>query len=270
MIMQKVFQYIKTLWEGDMADSQFEVDPYVYEVLAEAKHIVALTGAGISSESGIPTFRGKEGLWKKFSPEELANFRSFMENPELVTEWYQHRREIINRVEPNPAHYALVDMENIFAYVTIITQNVDGLHQKAGSTNVIELHGNIFRNYCIDCGKRFDYNKLPLTNGIPRCTDCNGYIRPDVVWFGEALSTEAIQEAEHVTAAADVMFSIGTSAVVYPAAQLPRTAKYHDAYLVEINPEHTDISLIADTTIREPSGEALPQLLTHFQRWTKL
>lgn len=250
-----------------MPEQTMEVDPFLFEQLESAKHIVALTGAGISAESGIPTFRGEEGLWKKMKPEELANFDAFMDNPDRVSEWYAHRREIIDNVKPNPGHQALAEMETLFDYVTIITQNVDGLHQRAGSNNVIELHGNIYRNYCIDCGKRYDYGNMKNGQGVPTCDECEGYIRPDVVWFGESLPVDAIQEAERHAATADVLFSIGTSAVVYPAAGIPRTAKGHDAYLVEINPEHTDISLIADETIREQSGIALPELMNQYRHW---
>lgn len=250
-----------------MENDEIRFDPYTFEILSEARHVVALTGAGISAESGIPTFRGEEGLWQKFSPEELANFNAFIENPELVSEWYEHRREIIQNVKPNPGHYMLAELEDLFQFVTIITQNVDGLHQKAGNSNVIELHGNIYRNYCIQCGKRYDYMKMKRQNDPPTCVECGGLIRPDVVWFGEPLPIETIQEAEHYATAADVMFSIGTSAVIYPAAELPRTAKNHNAYLVEINPEHTDISLIADESVRMESGKALPELLKQYKRW---
>jgi len=252
---------------GARKDLHMEIDPYLFEMLDNADHVVALTGAGISAESGIPTFRGESGLWEKFKPEELANFNAFLDNPDRVSEWYAYRREIINEVKPNPGHYALVEMERLFPHVTVITQNVDGLHQQAGSSHVIELHGNIYQNYCIDCGKRYDYGQLKSTNGVPQCDDCSGYIRPDVVWFGEQLPVEAIQEAEQYSASADVLFSVGTSAIVYPAAGLPRTAKAHDAYVVEINPEDTDISTIVDETIREPSGKALPELLKKYKTW---
>jgi len=263
-MIRNLFQNI---FRNGTENDAIQFDPYTFEVLSEARHVVALTGAGISAESGIPTFRGEEGLWQKFSPEELANFNAFIENPELVSEWYEHRREIIQNVKPNPGHYMLAELEDLFQFVTIITQNVDGLHQKSGSSNVIELHGNIYRNYCIQCGKRYDYKKMKRQNGAPTCVECGGLIRPDVVWFGEPLPVETIQEAERYAAAADVMFSIGTSAVIYPAAELPRTAKNHHAYLVEINPEHTDISLIADETIRMESGKALPELLKQYKRW---
>lgn len=263
---------IKRIWEKlkvnrNNEDIDIEFDPFLFRQLTQAEHIVVLTGAGISAESGVPTFRGEEGLWKKLKPEELANFDAFIQNPDRVTEWYEHRRDIINKVKPNPGHYALAEMEEIFQFVTVVTQNVDGLHQKAGSSNVIELHGNIYRNYCIDCGKRYDYSDMKKANSVPTCDECSGFIRPDVVWFGESLPFDAVQEAERLAASSDIMFSVGTSAVVYPAAGLPRTAKGHSSFLIEINPEHTDLSYIADETIREKSGVALPALLREYKKW---
>jgi NAD-dependent deacetylase len=255
----------KLKWASNGAT--MDIDPFVFEQLEKADRIVALTGAGISAESGVPTFRGEEGLWKKLKPEELANFDAFIENPQRVTEWYEHRRDIIDNVKPNAGHYALAEMENIFPSVSVITQNVDGLHQKAGSTNVVELHGNIYRNYCIDCGKRYDYGNMVSFNGTPTCEECGGLIRPDVVWFGEMLPMEAINEADRLASNADVLFSVGTSAVVYPAAGLPRKTKAHNGFVVEVNPERTDISLIADESIREKSGVALPTLLQKYKKW---
>jgi len=257
----------KWLSGGGTIPDDIEFDPYFFEQLSGAKHLVALTGAGISAESGIPTFREEGGLWEKFRPEELASMEAFLNNPERVSDWYAHRRDIINHTSPNNGHMALAALENEFKYVTVITQNIDGLHQQAGSTNVIELHGNIHRNYCVSCGKRYDYDNFTFDSGIPKCDDCGGLVRPDVVWFGEPLSRDAIEEAERYTASADVMFSIGTSGVVYPAAGLPKIAKSHQAYLVEINPNHTDISLIADETFHGKAGEVLPQILRRYQQW---
>ena len=223
--------------------------------------IAVLTGAGISAESGIATFRGEDGLWKKFKPEELATVDAFSSNPKLVWEWYMYRRQIVNEVSPNPGHYALVELENKFDNFTIITQNVDGLHQRAGSRNVIELHGNILRNRCLDCNKIHTDIEVHPDQGLPLC-ECGGYIRPDVVWFGEMLPPEAIDDAVHAADRADLFFSIGTSAVVHPAASLPLIAKRNNSYVVEINYEPTVISDIVDESIIGKSGEILPQLIS--------
>ncbi len=227
--------------------------------LASAERISALTGAGISAESGVATFRGDDGVWQKFKPEELASMDAFMRNPELVWEWYEYRRKIVSSVKPNPGHYALAEMEKAYAHFSISTQNVDGLHQQAGSMNVYELHGNILRNRCSVCGgliKEIPYEKGKL---LPRC-DCGGMLRPDVVWFGEMLPAEVLEESFVTAAQAEVYFSIGTSAVVYPAAMLPNEAKRNGAFVVEINLEPTPLSREVDESILGKSGEILPAL----------
>jgi NAD-dependent deacetylase len=231
--------------------------------LLTAQRVTAFTGAGISAESGVPTFRGNEGLWKKFKPEELANLSAFMKNPDLVWEWYQARRTIIGTVQPNDGHRALVEMEVLFPSCTVITQNVDNLHRRAGSRNIVELHGNIERNYCLSCGATYDGTDLPHTAGVPRCTrsGCTGLIRPDVVWFGEMLPEDEWEGAVRASATADVFFSIGTSAVVYPAASLPLTAKQQGAFLVEINTERTPLTPSADLFLQGVSGEVLPAIV---------
>lgn len=228
--------------------------------LKSAKSVAVLTGAGISAESGVPTFRGENGLWKKFKPEELATFDAFIRNPELVWEWYNYRRKLIMEVKPNPGHYALVELENLFPDFALITQNVDNLHRRAGSKNVIELHGNIERNYCIKCGRRYDDINLALEMKVPKC-DCGGLIRPDVVWFGEFLPPDAWEKAEMSASRCEVFFSIGTSGIVYPAASLPQIAKRSGAYTVEINIERTDLSWFMDEVIIGKAGEVLPELV---------
>jgi NAD-dependent deacetylase len=231
------------------------------ERLSSATSVAALTGAGISAESGVPTFRGSEGLWKKFKPEELASFDAFIRNPDLVWEWYSYRKKLIAEVEPNAGHYALADMEKLFQGFAVITQNIDNLHQRAGSTRVYELHGNIERNYCIDCGRRYRTQELASATSAPRCTDCSGLIRPDVVWFGELLPADQWALADRTARSADVFFSIGTSAIVYPAASLPLTAREAGAYIVEINAETTPLSEIADETLIGKAGEILARLV---------
>lgn len=231
------------------------------KVLNSAQSVTVLTGAGISAESGVPTFRGDNGLWKKFKPEELANFDAFIKNTELVWEWYKYRKQLIANVKPNPGHYALVEMEKIFPIFSIITQNVDNLHRRAGSKRIFELHGNIQKNYCIGCGKEFSDEIIFLTSEIPRCDNCNELIRPGVVWFGEYLPEDQWNEAEKAARNCEVFFTIGTSAVVYPAASLPYLAKEHGAFVVEINPEPTPVTSMVNEFLQGKSGEILPELV---------
>ncbi len=228
-------------------------------LLTQQIRVVVLTGAGISAESGVPTFRGEEGLWKKFRPEELATFEAFMANPQLVWEWYEYRRKIIEEIKPNLGHLALVDFQRHFEKFDLITQNVDGLHHQTGSENVIELHGNIKRNKCISCGKKYESLNEVLP-GIPPLCPCGGNIRPDVVWFGEMLPQDAIHKAFEVSSQCDLFFSIGTSAVVHPAASLPLIAKRNGAYVVEVNISATEISHSVDESLFGKSGEILPYL----------
>lgn len=228
--------------------------------LEEAKSIVFFTGAGISSESGIPIFRGDEGLWNKFKPEELANFDAFMRTPDMVWEWYQYRRNIISETEPNAGHDAIVEFAKYYD-VTVVTQNVDNLHGRAGSKNIYELHGNIERNFCIDCKTFFNEDEFKLEHSVPKCSKCGGMIRPDVVWFGENLPQDVFSNAEQKAMDSDICFIVGTSAVVYPAAYIPITAKQNGAYLVEINIDQTEISSSVDYSIMGKSGEVLPELM---------
>jgi len=232
----------------------------ILDAVTDCKRCVVLTGAGISAESGVPTFRGKEGLWGKFRPEELATMDAFMANPKIVWEWYNWRRQIIGEVKPNPGHYAIVEMETIFDHFTLITQNVDDLHRIAGSTNVLELHGNIMKNKCLQCSEPFPEDMNISPEEIPACSKCGGQIRPDVVWFGEMLNAAIIQKAYDESAEADLFLSIGTSAIVQPAASLPVEAKRSQAILIEINVNSTPLSSIADFFVTEPSGEFLPKL----------
>ena len=241
-----------------------ELSDRLLKRLEKAYSVAVLTGAGISASSGIPTFRGKDGIWKKFKPEELANYNAFVKNPKLVWEWYDWRRNLIKNVRPNPAHYALVDLENIFKDFAVITQNVDNLHSLAGSNKLIELHGNIMRNKCIECGKPFegDFN---LKEGIPKCTTCGGMIRPDVVWFGENLPEDQIMAAQELAMRCEVFFSIGTSSIVEPAASLPYMAKGNGAYLVEINIEETPLTGSANEFIQGTADKILPELIVKVQ-----
>jgi len=238
-------------------------DKTLIEKLRTSKSIVFFTGAGISAESGIPTFRGKDGIWNKLKPEELANFDAFLKNPELVWEWYKHRKQIIKESKPNAGHLAIAEAQNIFPKVSVVTQNIDNLHRRAGSKTVYELHGNIERNYCIRC-KTFYNEELDFSNGVPICK-CGGLIRPDVVWFGEVLPEDQFNLSEKAAEDSDIFFIIGTSAVVYPAASLIFTAKQSGAYLIEVNIEETEISRFVDKSLFGLSGIILPALIKEVQ-----
>lgn len=237
----------------------------IARVILRSKRGVVLTGAGISAESGVPTFRGKEGLWGKFKPEELATMEAFIANPKIVWEWYLWRRELLKKVSPNPGHYALTQLAQWFDDYAIITQNVDGLHRLAGSERVLEIHGNINRNKCAECGAFVEVpvESDPLT--LPHCGRCGGAVRPDVVWFGEFLPEELIDQAVQLSERSDVFFSVGTSGLVHPAAGLPLVAKRHKAVLIEINPEETPLTPLADYALSGKSGEVLPELLKRLQ-----
>ena len=232
--------------------------------LAEAEHVAVLTGAGISAESGIPTFRDPGGLWEEFDPQELANVESFLDNPELVQGWYRHRRQVVEDAAPNAGHRALADLEAHVPSVTVATQNVDDLHNRAGSSVVVELHGNITDNYCMDCERAVGAETVDaaIQDGEPaRCPDCDGLIRPDVVWFGEMLPPDAMTQAEAATERADVFLSIGTSAVVHPAARLPVAARDQGAYVAEVNPNTTGVTDDVHASIRGAAGDVLPALV---------
>ncbi len=241
----------------------FLTDP-AREALRKSLNISVLTGAGISAESGIPTFRAKDGLWSKFKPEELANIQAFMKNPKLVWEWYQYRRNIITEAEPNPGHRALAQWEQQHDNFMLLTQNVDGLHARAGSQNIVELHGNILRNRCLSCGNVSETEEVNFKGTVPLCS-CGGMLRPDVVWFGEMLPPEALNAAFSAAENADIFLSVGTSALVHPAASLPEIAKSSGAFLFEINLEPTPLTPYADAFLEGPSGEILPELLTQWQ-----
>ena len=231
--------------------------------MERANTVVALTGAGISAESGIPTFRDPGGIWEKFKPQELANVQAFLRNPVLVQGWYQHRRAVAEDTGPNAGHLALAEMEKLMPEFTLITQNVDNLHFRAGSKNLLELHGNISRSYCIDCRKPATEADLePLREGQPAtCMLCGGLFRPDVVWFGELLHQDTILAAQQASREADVFLSIGTSALVYPAAELPLIARESGAYVVEINIQPSALSDQMDEVLLGKAGTILPDLI---------
>jgi NAD-dependent deacetylase len=228
--------------------------------LAQANAVAILTGAGISAESGVPTFRGAEGLWKDYKPEELATPEAFARDPKLVWEWYDWRRGIIAKAAPNPAHRALVKLEIQKRGFTLITQNVDGLHDLAGNGKILRLHGDIWRMRCTVCGANFPNRRVPLPKIPPHCA-CGGLARPGVVWFGEPLPEGMMKEAEHAASSAQVFLVIGTSAVVHPAASLIPYAKQSGAKVIEINREATAATAIVDCALHGAAGEIVPKLI---------
>ncbi len=230
--------------------------------LTESQRVAVLTGAGISAESGIPVFRGAGGLWQQHRPEELATPEAFARDPRLVWEWYDWRRTRVAAAEPNPGHRALAQLERHVPELTLITQNVDGLHERAGSRRILRLHGDLWTLRCTGCGRQDRNTDVPLNELPPRCR-CGALLRPGVVWFGEALPAEVLQQASTAAETAQVFLVVGTSALVQPAASLPFTARAHGAHVVEINPEKTALSRYADVSFLARAGEFLPRLVAH-------
>lgn len=232
------------------------------DILLNSNRVVVSTGAGVSKESGIPTFRETQsGLWENFDPEELCTLQGFLNDPPLVWNWYQDRIKIIETVEPNPGHYALVKLEKMFDKFDLITQNIDNLHQKAGSKNVCELHGNILKYKCLE---ENTIHPIPndTSNIPPECPDCGAFLRPNIVWFGEQLPEKEIAYAYKTSGSCDCMIVIGTSGLVQPAASLPFIAKQTaKAKIIEINPEFSAITPISDIFISGKSGEILPMIV---------
>ncbi|WP_462379302.1 SIR2 family NAD-dependent protein deacylase [Pseudomonas sp. Marseille-QA0892] len=232
----------------------------IVERVRAAQSIVVFTGAGVSAESGIPTFReAQTGLWARFSPEELASPGAFREDPQRVWDWYAWRRQLCLEVEPNAGHRAVAALADRVQAFTLITQNVDGLHQRAGNKDVLELHGNIHGLRCFACGR--PGGGWPEPPGEIVACDCGGLMRPTIVWFGESLPVNVLQQAEEAALQAEVLISVGTSSQVYPAAELPFIAKRHGAYIIEVNPHETPLSRTADACLQGPAGEWLPALV---------
>lgn len=235
--------------------------PPVLDALRAAQRLVVLTGAGVSAESGVPTFRDAQtGHWANFKPEDLATPEAFRRNPRLVWEWYALRRSRVGEVQPNPGHFAIAELERRVPEFLLATQNVDGLHQRAGSRNVVELHGNIARTKCFEEGTMVE-SWAETAEVPPRCPRCGGWLRPDVVWFGEMLPEEEFARALEASRRCEVLFSVGTSALVHPAASLPLEALDAGAWVVEINPQSTLLTPRVDFFLEGASGEVLPALL---------
>lgn len=227
--------------------------------LCEAQHVCVLTGAGVSAESGVPTFRdAQSGLWAKYDPLELATPEAFVREPELVWRWYRWRRELVAEAKPNPGHRALADLAALVPKMTLVTQNVDGLHQQAGSNNVIEFHGNIFDDRCFVEGCIVDCD---ADAAVPVCPGCGGQVRPGVVWFGEAIPERALNTSFAAAQECDVFLAIGTSSLVYPAAGLTEVARDAGAVVAEVNPNPTGLSAHFDHAIAGKAGTVLPELV---------
>jgi NAD-dependent deacetylase len=237
-----------------------ELPPVLISALRESIHTVVLTGSGISAESGVPTFReAQTGLWARFDPQELATPEAFARDPGLVWDWYAWRRKLVAEARPNPGHLAIAEMQRLVPNLTLVTQNVDGLHRRAGSSDVIELHGNISRTTCSVEGTTVEsYNEV---RSPPPCPSCGAPLRPDVVWFGEELPVGSLEEASEAARGADLFLSVGTSSLVYPAAALPFEALEGGATLVEVNPADTLLTPHADYALRGPAGDVLPRLI---------
>jgi NAD-dependent deacetylase len=241
-----------------------EIDPADVRAAAarlrDADRVLVVTGAGISAESGISTFRGPEGLWRRHRPEDLATAEAFARDPAFVWEWYEWRRRQVLDARPNRAHLALAAFEARAAELMIATQNVDGLHAAAGSRRVLELHGSLWTLRCVTCGVSTRDARAPIASLPPRC-DCGGLLRPGVVWFGEALPHDVLAEASLAACRADVVVVIGTSSVVYPAASLPEKARARGAFVIEVNPEVTALTGLAHVSLRGTAVECVPALL---------
>ncbi len=244
-----------------MGDTSLGITDALVSVLRDAQSVAVLTGSGISAESGVPTFRDAQtGLWSRYEPQELATPEAFERDPALVWEWYEWRRRLVREARPNPGHLALARLERRVPSFTLATQNVDGLHRRAGSENVLELHGNIVRSKCsvegFEAEPRAGDESVP-----PLCPNCGAFLRPDVVWFGEALPEDAFVSASAAARTCEVFLSVGTSSLVYPAAALPSEAARSGAVLVEINLDDTPLTPHVDYALRGRAGEVLPALV---------
>ena len=232
--------------------------------IARARKLVVFTGAGVSKESGIATFREPEtGLWARYDPMELATYEAYVRQPELVWSWYEHRFGAAAAAAPNPGHIAIAELGRLLPRVSVVTQNIDGLHQRAGSSDVIELHGSMLRFKCLR-GRHTGFvldDFAGQDEKPPRCPECDGLLRPDVVWFGEALPDDAIDRARELSASCDVMLVVGTSGVVFPAAAMPLVAKEAGATVIDVNPERDALAQRCDLFLKGPGGKVLPRLV---------
>ena len=254
----------------EQIEDQLEIAAHI---IADASYVIALVGAGMSKESGIPTFRGGDGLWDKQGEPPMDGYQRFLEDP---AGWMAERKaqaergsdfgRAIEEAKPNPGHFALAEMERLGYLQHIITQNIDNLHQEAGSTAITEIHGNRTKQRCIGCGRRWDrgesLDELVIDDDdLPHCPDCEGIVKNDTVMFGEPIPQDALASCFEEARQADAVLLIGTSAVVYPAAEFPVIVYRNGGRLIEVNPQETPLTEISDAVVRAPSGEALPQLV---------
>jgi NAD-dependent deacetylase len=250
---------------GEEVPMNQELVGQAVEFMTKAHSFAVLTGAGVSKESGIPTFRDAQtGLWAKYDPEQLASPSGFRKDPALVWQWYDMRRQKLAEVKPNPGHYAIAALDEIVRDLVVLTQNVDGLHRAAGSRNVVELHGNISTFHCFERNHVAD--DVPVGLSDPPVCHCGSLIRPSVVWFGEALSEDALRKAFDAAQHCDLMFVIGTSGLVHPAASLPFITRRKGGVVIEVNPDQTPITEVANVFIKQASGTAMPALLEGYKR----
>lgn len=247
----------------------YSFEPTLIDTLRSAQNVLVLTGAGTSSESGIPTFRDVlTGLWENFDAQQLATSQAFEADPELVWGWYEWRRGRVLRCQPNRAHRAIAAMQNHVSDLTVVTQNVDDLHERAGSADVTHLHGSLHQPRCYDCAIAYDFSgDVPdepeggRRLKPPVCAQCGGYVRPGVVWFGESLPEKNWLRAQKLASQCDVLFSVGTSSLVYPAASLPQLAKSAGACVVQVNPNPTGVESLLDHDLQGKAGDVMPALL---------
>ncbi|MFX1299820.1 MAG: NAD-dependent protein deacylase [Promethearchaeota archaeon] len=227
-------------------------------LIKNADHLIALTGAGISKESNVPTFRGKDGLWRQYNALDLATLQAFARNPKLVWEWYTWRQDFISKCQPNPAHLTLAEWEKRGFLKAVITQNVDGLHRQAGSEKVLEVHGDIWRVKCTACAYRTRLSEPTI--GIPTCPDCGAHLRPDVVWFSESLPSILMDEVFSQLEQTDTILVVGTSALIQPSASFPFIVKRRGGHVLEVNVEATPLTPIVDVHLNDKAGVILPQI----------
>ena len=244
------------------AVEQAMISKTLRELFLAANRVLVLTGAGVSAESGVPTFRGggQSAVWKGLPFEVVSSAAMLERDLPGVWEWFNYRRNLLAQLRPNAAHTTIASWQDRFSDLSLVTQNIDGLHQAAGSRDVIELHGNVWRARCFDCDARYSLDDLSRDEAVPSCFDCGGNLRPDVVLFGEMLPPGAFERAADAAQRCELCFIVGTSAVVYPAASIPEIARGNGAYLVEVNPERTPLSDLCDEVLMGKAGEMLPLL----------